>query len=54
MTDTRLVYLGDDQDGIPLEVVAVDLDDGTLLVIHAMRLREKYQAQYEEAKRWQK
>lgn len=50
--DDRLLYLGDDQDGMALEVMAVELDDGALYVIHAMSLREKYRREYEEAKRW--
>ena len=44
--------LGDDGAGIPLEVMAVELEVGTLYVIHAMDLRERYRPQYEEAKRW--
>jgi hypothetical protein len=48
----RLVFLGDDMDGVPLEVMAVELEDGGLLVIHAMPLRGRYRAQYEEAKKW--
>jgi len=47
------VFLGDDEDGQPLEVVAVELDDGGLLVIHAMDMQERYRPLYEEAKRWQ-
>ena len=50
----RLVYLGDDSDGIPLEVMAVELEDGSLLVIHAMPLRDRYRESYEEAKRWRR
>jgi hypothetical protein len=50
--DLRLVYLGDDAEGHQLEIIAVELSEGDLLVIHAMALRNKYQAQYEEAKRW--
>jgi hypothetical protein len=52
--DLRLVYLGDDAEGHPLEVIAVEVSGagGDLLVIHAMTLRDKYEAQYEEAKRW--
>lgn len=46
------MYLGDDADGVPLEVMAVEFEDGSLLVIHAMPLRDKYREQYEEAKRW--
>ena len=37
-----LVYLGDDETGRPLEVVAVVLDDGDLLVIHVMDMRQKF------------
>lgn len=48
----RLVYLGDDPDGRPLEVMAVELAGGELLVIHAMPLREKYTQQYKEAMKW--
>lgn len=50
----RLVFLGDDENGVALEVMAVELEDGDLLVIHAMPLRARYQEQYEEAKRWQR
>jgi hypothetical protein len=50
--DARLLYLGDDEDGVSLEVMAVELADEELYVIHAMPIRKKYQPQYEEAKRW--
>jgi hypothetical protein len=50
--DPRLVYLGDDAEGHQLEVIAVEVSEGDLLVIHAMALRDKYKVQYEEAKRW--
>jgi hypothetical protein len=52
--DPRLVYLGDDAERVPLEVMAIELEDGTLHVIHAMPMRERYQEQYEEAKRWRR
>lgn len=52
--DPRLVYLGDDAEGIALEVMAIELDDGALLVIHAMPLRDRYREDYEEAKRWRR
>ncbi len=51
--EPRLVYLGDDEGGVPLEVMAVELEEGSLLVIHAMPLRDRYREQYEEAKKWQ-
>jgi hypothetical protein len=51
----RLLFLGDDADGVPLEVVAaevlVDEDEWDLLVIHAMPLRAAYRPLYEEAVR---
>ena len=50
--DERLLFLGDDEEGMPLEVMAVELEAGKLYVIHAMNLRERYRPQYEEAKRW--
>jgi hypothetical protein len=52
--ETRLVYLGDDANGVALEVMAIELEDESLLVIHAMPLRKRYWLQYEEAKRWRR
>lgn len=52
--EPRLVYLGDDADGVSLEVMAIELEGGSLLVIHAMALRDRYREQYEEAKRWRR
>lgn len=46
----RLVFVGDDESGRALEVMAVRTDRG-LLVIHAMDLRPKWRTLYEEAKR---
>lgn len=48
----RVVYLGDDAHGVPLEVVAVANAAGDLRVIQAMKLREKYRREYEEAVPW--
>ncbi|MBA3807425.1 MAG: hypothetical protein H0X28_03380 [Solirubrobacterales bacterium] len=50
--DRRLVCLGDDATGRPLEVIAVEGRKDELIVIHAMELRNKYRSQYEEAKKW--
>ena len=52
--DPRFVFLGPDLEGIPLEVIAVAPDDGSLMIIHAMPLRERWQGWYEEAERWRK
>ncbi|MGH7665813.1 MAG: hypothetical protein ACRENY_04605 [Candidatus Dormibacteria bacterium] len=38
---------------MPLEVVAVELAGGELLVIHAMRLCRKYETDYQEVRIWQ-
>jgi hypothetical protein len=39
--DDRVVYLGPDEEGTMLEVMAVETETG-LLVIHAMPIRRKY------------
>jgi hypothetical protein len=54
LLDRRLVCLGDDTDGQAIEVIAVESDKNDLIVIHAMALRDKYRAQYEEAKQWRR
>jgi hypothetical protein len=45
---TRVVYLGDDDHGHALEVMAVAGKHDELLVIHAMELRDKYRKRYED------
>jgi len=47
-----MLFTGDDQNGIRLEVVGVELSAGTLRVIHAMSMRAGYEDLYEEAKKW--
>jgi len=41
LQDTRLVYLGDDQTGVALEVMASPAEEA-LMVIHAMPMRDEY------------
>lgn len=41
-------------EGIALEVMAVELGDDSLLVIHTMPLRDRYRKQYEEAMKWRR
>jgi hypothetical protein len=48
--DDRLVYIGDDWTGRALEVMAVPIEVG-ILVIHVMDLRPKWRPLYEEGKR---
>ena len=46
----RLLILGDDDTGRALEVIAVE-EDEVFVVIHAMDLRQKFRALYEEGER---
>lgn len=39
--EDRLLFLGPDPNGVMLEVIAIEIDDG-LLIIHAMRMRVQY------------
>jgi len=48
--DDRFVYLGDDSIGRALEVMAVPIMAG-ILVIHVMDLRPKWRPLYEEGRR---
>lgn len=41
--DGKVLYLGPDRTGNILEVVSVVRDDGSEIVIHAMRMRSKYE-----------
>lgn len=47
------LFLGSDPNGVPLEVVGIELIDGDLLVIHAMRLRTAYLQDYARVMRCQ-
>lgn len=48
----RVLFLGPDQRGVPLEVVALELSPGELLVIHAMKLRRNYWDDYMRVMLW--
>ena len=41
--DGKVLYLGPDRAGNVLEVVSVAREDGSEVVIHAMRMRAKYE-----------
>ena len=47
-----VLFLGPDANGVLLEIVAIELDGGDLVVIHAMRLRKAYLAAYAEVMLW--
>jgi hypothetical protein len=52
--DQHVLFLGDDLEGVALEVVAAELGEDEFAVIHAMTLRRRFAELYEEAKRWQR
>jgi hypothetical protein len=52
--DQRFLFFGPDLEVMPLEVGAVAPDDGSLILIHAMPLRERFQGWYAEAAKWRK
>ena len=54
VAEDRVMYLWADMHGVPLEVGAIELDTGDLLVIHAMRLRKIHHADYARLLEWQK
>ena len=49
----RVLFLGADVNGVPLEVLGIELANGDLLVIHAMRLRSTYLEDYARVMRCQ-
>lgn len=48
----RVIFLGPDSGGVPLEVVGIEPESGDLVVIHAMRLRRRYRHAYAEVMKW--
>jgi hypothetical protein len=50
----RFYFFGDDENERPLEVATSERDDGKLLVVHSMPLRERFEERYTEALRWRK
>jgi hypothetical protein len=52
--DKHALFLGDDLEGVALEVLAAENVEEEFTVIHAMNLRSKYLGRYEEAKEWRK
>ena len=50
----RVVFLGDDLEGVAIEVVAVEEDEEEFVVIHGMNMRSRFRGLYEEARQWAK
>jgi len=43
----KVTFLWADQQGVPLEVIAVETPAGDLIVFHAMRMRRRYWPTYQ-------
>jgi len=52
--DQRVVFIGDDLEGVSIEVVAVEEDEDGFVVIHAMNMRKRFRAIHEEVRQWAK
>jgi hypothetical protein len=52
--DPRFIFLGPDEELMPLEVIAVAPEDGSLTIIHAMPLQERWPAWYSKGLEWQR
>jgi hypothetical protein len=50
--DDLVLFLGQDQHGVPLEVMGREWGDGQVTLFHAMRMRPRYDEAYEEVMRW--
>ena len=48
--DARRLYLGADETGRVLEVIAIKMDNGPILVIHAMPIRNRFKPWIEEGR----
>ncbi len=52
--DQRVVFIGDDLEGVALEVIAIEEDEEAFVVIHAMNMRKRFRGVYEEVRQWAK
>lgn len=52
--DQRVVFVGDDLEGVALEIIAVEHEEDEFMVIHAMDLRRRFRGIYEEARSWER
>jgi hypothetical protein len=52
--EPRLFFFGEDDRERPLEVVAFENLEGNLLVVHSMRLRDRFKDDYREARKWRR
>jgi hypothetical protein len=52
--EQRVVFIGDDLEGVALEVIVIEEDEEEFVVIHAMDMRKRFRGLYEEVRQWEK
>lgn len=52
--EKRVVFIGDDLEGVTLEVIAAEEVEEEFVVIHAMNMRNRFRGLYEEVRQWEK
>jgi hypothetical protein len=52
--EKRVVFIGNDLEGVALEAIAAEEDEGAFVVIHAMNMRKRFRGLYEEVRQWEK
>ncbi|HMI82329.1 MAG TPA: hypothetical protein VK480_11115 [Solirubrobacterales bacterium] len=52
--EQHLLFVGDDLEGVAIEVLVAEIEEEEFIAIHAMNLRARFRALYEEAIKWRK
>jgi hypothetical protein len=52
--EKRVVFIGDDLEGVALEVIAAEEEEEEFVVIHAMNMRKRFRGLYGEVRKWAK
>lgn len=52
--EKRVVFIGDDLEGVALEVIAAEEVEEEFVVLHAMNMRNRFRGLYEEVRKWEK
>lgn len=52
--EKRVVFIGDDLEGVALEVIVAEEVEEKFVVLHAMNMRNRFRGLYEEVRKWEK
>jgi hypothetical protein len=52
--EKRVVFIGEDLEGVALEVIAAEEVEEEFVVLHAMNMRNRFRGLYEEVRKWEK